>query len=256
MTSGTATTASAVVVAGRPAVVVNGTADEYFVTPANTDYYVTGLVGIHAPHLITACADFYTSDEKAWSTLTVDAEVPSGTSLEVLVSTDPDGLSSNAHSSWVSVMTLTGPETGSRFTEALNIESRWIAAQFRFTASTTQTPELFGFSIRGLPTTDEVVVRLPVAVGDWIERPYRRPYMVRDHGMTVYAAVRAMEGKAVTLSLLRENLVVHGVLQSVEDVTYDRRKRGPTVPFAVLTVHGRKVLADELPFDHLDGGSA
>ena len=254
--SGTASTASAVVVAGQPAVIVNGTVDEYFVVPADTDSYVTGLVGVAAPHLITACADFYTSDEKAWSTVTVDAEVPSGTSLEVLVSTDPDGLGSNSHPSWVSVMTLVGPQTGTRFSEALNLESRWIAVQFRFTATTTATPKLYGFSVRGLPTTDEVVVRLPVAVGDWVERPYRRPYMVRDHGMTVYAALRGMEGKAVTLSLLRENLIVHGVLQSVEDVTYDRRKRGPTVPFAILTVHGRKVVEGEEPFDTLDGGSA
>lgn len=230
--------------AGDPVDVVRVGAKLYCTVAAN-DVFREDTALISQGWLITAMADFYSPSEKAWIGLKVQADnLTANSDLELLVSNDPDGLLDKDHVSWLYIGRLSSTDQVSEELNMSNIYGRYAAVQLRLNSGDLATsPRVTSVALRSYDDSDDLVVRLPVNVSDWIERRHRRPHRVNGWGRRIFNALLGMDGTDITLQLYRPDLTIQGVVSSVQFPVISNSDRGSTTTYSLVEVRGKWIPA-------------
>jgi hypothetical protein len=193
-------------------------------------------------YIITALADFYTSEKKQWVGAKVTTNVVSSGSVKLYTSTlsqDIDNVSAVTWDEQVSINAGTGGEE-----EVMELVSgRWIAAKIELnTDDTAQTPEFLSFAIRGYQLVNDLVVDMPINISDQIERPFRKALTVQGQGELVYQALRNKEGKNVQLEIFRPDTLLRGIIENVSAPVDEISQRGSVTTYCLVRFRGSKVI--------------
>ena len=190
-------------------------------------------------YLIGPAADFFNAAPKVWvgARVTIDT-LPNGTAVDLSYTTDPDALTAPS-TGWTSIIS---DATAGDVTERpiQGVQSRYIAGKVTLTANTakTATPEVAGYSFRGLPLPTEVDWSIPVNVSDRLELPHRKPVLVKNLGQDILDALDGLKGKNMTVTLLRTGQQLVGQLRSVGAPIYGQPERGSITVYALATFRG------------------
>jgi hypothetical protein len=186
-------------------------------------------------------ADFYRADEKSWVTAWSDVLIGTGERVDLFYTTDRNAMFDSESPSWVRVRSYTFDEAG-REIGLPDTVSRSLALMVKLYASPTNTsPRVRAMSARSYPGAGDVIVQLPVDVGDQIERPGRRRIRTNGWGQQVAAALREREGQAVLCRVYRTGDIVRGLVESVATPVRTVTPRGTVTQVAIVTVRGRRV---------------
>lgn len=192
-------------------------------------------------YIMSPLADFYRADEKSWVTAWADVLINSGERVELYYTTDRDAMFDVDSVSWVRVRSYTFSESG-REIGLPDTVSRSLALMAKLYRSDSNTsPRVRSVSSRSYPGAGDVIVQLPVDVGDQIERFGKRRLRTNAWGQQVAEALRAREGQAVLCRVYRTGDVVRGLVESVATPTRAITPRGTVTQVAIVTVRGRRV---------------
>ena len=191
-------------------------------------------------YLITAAADFFTAEKKQWVEAQVEtSEIDSGDSVQLHLSTELGGLSSSTHSSWDLVTNLLSG-SGTVGTQ-LNKVSRYASAKLVITTGDgNSSPTVQSISLRALARPELVVIQIPVNISDRVERPFRKPIVVKNLGETVYQSLKDKEGTPVTLEVYDPAEVIRGVVESVRYPIQSNPNVGSVTHYAIITIRGTR----------------
>lgn len=192
-------------------------------------------------YLVMPFADFFTVEPKRWVGMRAFyGNVTSLRPLAVSYATDPDALLQPTSPLWTPLATYwSNANSGVEVDMPLVPPSRWLGLKLVFSSDGNDTPEVQSVSARGYPTTDDVVVELPVNVSDRIERPNRRPITVPNWGHRMYAELVTRQGDNVRLELFSPSIIVDGVIEKVEVPVVAVLERGAPTLVSLVTVRGK-----------------
>lgn len=191
--------------------------------------------------LIGTMSDFFRADEKSWVTGWADVAV-SGGQVVLYFTTDRAAMSDPNHPSWRRLRTYTTSSEGVEVGLG-GVKARALAGMVKIEAAGDNTsPAVRSMSFRSYPGPGDVIVRLPVDVGDQVERHGRRRLHVRGRGVAVMLpALRDLEGQEVLCRVFRTGDVVRGLVESVATPVPAFTPRGSPTQVSMVTVRGRRV---------------
>jgi hypothetical protein len=200
-----------------------------------TNYVTTG-------YIITALADFFTSEDKQWVGAKLNTNDISSGSIKLSTSTISTDIKDSAASTWQEQITLNSGRGGEE--EVMNlVDGRWIAGKIEITTDDiAQSPELLSFAVRGYQLVNDIIVEMPVNISDHIERPYRKRIRVNGQGELVYQALRNKEGQNVQLEIYRPDTLLRGIIENVSSPIEELSPRGSVTVYCLVRFRGSKVI--------------
>lgn len=202
-------------------------------------------------HLIGPFVDFFRAEDKSWVTGWADVTVEAGQRVELWFTAEREAMFDPDHPSWTRLRSYTSSTEGVEVGLG-DVVARALVGMVKLHRGTSATsPKVRGFSFRAYPTGGDVVIELPVDVGDQVERFGRRRTVVPGWGQQVYEALRGLEGQAIECELYRTGDVVRGLVESVATPISAITPFGSATQVSTVTVRGRRV--DE-PDDIGSGG--
>ena len=194
-------------------------------------------------YIISALADFYTSEKKQWVGAKLNTNGVSFGTVELATTTIPNDINDSTSSTWepqISVASGTGGEE-----EVLElVQGRWMSAKLTITTSdTSQSPELLSFAVRGFQLVNDLVVDMPINISDQVERPFRKALRVNGQGDLIYQALRNKEGQNVQLEIFRPDTLLRGIIENVSSPIEEISARGSVTQYCLVRFRGSKVIA-------------
>jgi len=191
-------------------------------------------------YLITSPADFFTAESKQYVGVEIETETMQNLDeVEVYASTQFEAINSDTDSSWDLVLEHRSGRGGVE--NQLNLVDRFIIGKLVLkSADGTTSPKLNSIQFRALARPELVVVQIPVNLSDRVERPYRKPIMVKNLGETIYQQLKIKEGSAVTLELFDPSEVIRGVVEQISYPVQNNPNIGSVTQYAILTVRGTR----------------
>lgn len=175
----------------------------------SSDYVTTGYV-------ITPLFDHHTSRPKLWSQVTVDiVDVPDAT-VAIYYSTQRSAINDPDHFSWTLAATLEGGESSTH--NVSTPPSRFLALKVVLNTpegDLTTTPEVLSLSSKAYPSGGDMVVTLPVNVGDVIQMRGHQAIKVPGLGRRIFAELYRMSDTSATLDLIDPPLRLRGTIEQV-----------------------------------------
>tara|TARA_A100001388_G_scaffold267374_1_gene241461 strand:+ start:51 stop:2021 length:1971 start_codon:yes stop_codon:yes gene_type:complete len=191
-------------------------------------------------YLVTAAADFFTAEQKQF----VGAEVstfdqPINTEIDLSYSTKFEALDNPDDSSYKSALKQT-IGTGEREAQLTEV-SRYIVGKLTLKSTNNiNTPKLKSLQFRALARPELVVVQIPINLSDRVERPGRKPLLVKGLGNAIYAELKTREGSSVTLELFDPKEIIRGVVERISYPINSNVERGSVTQYAIITVRGTR----------------
>ena len=192
-------------------------------------------------YLITANADFFTAERKQWVEAQIETpDIASGHTVELHVSDDIAGITSSTHSSWDKVIHAQSG-TGTAETQITNKISRYGAMKVVLKSQgSTTAPEVNAIAYRALARPELVLVQIPVNLSDRVERPFRKPFTVKNLGETIYQSLKAKEGTPVVLEIYDPAEVIRGVVEKIQYPIQGNPNFGSVTRYAIITIRGTR----------------
>ena len=195
-------------------------------------------------YIITALADFYTSEKKQWVGAKLSTENIQSGAVKLFTSTFTKDLNDSDATTWEEQVHLTSGVGGDEQVMEL-VNGRWITAKITLsTSDNTQSPKLLAFAIRGFQLVNDLIVEMPVNVSDQIERPFRKAMTIRGQGELIYQALRNKEGKNVELELYRPDTLLRGIIENVSAPIEELSPRGSATYYCLVRFRGSKVTTE------------
>ena len=194
-------------------------------------------------YIVTALADFYTSEKKQWVGAKLNTNGVSAGTVELATSTIPTDIDDINSTTWENQITIASGVGGDEEVLEL-VDGRWITAKLTITTSdTAQSPELLSFAIRGFQLVNDLVVDMPINISDQIERPFRKALRINGQGELIYQALRNKEGKNVQLEIYRPDTLLRGIIENVSSPIEEISPRGSVTQYCIVRFRGSKVIA-------------
>ena len=194
-------------------------------------------------YIVTALADFYTSEKKQWVGAKLNTNGVSAGTVELATSTIPTDIDDIDSATWQNQITIASGVGGDEEVLEL-VDGRWITAKLTITTSdTSQSPELLSFAIRGFQLVNDLVVDMPINISDQIERPFRKALRINGQGELIYQALRNKEGKSVQLEIYRPDTLLRGIIENVSSPIEEISPRGSVTQYCLVRFRGSKVIA-------------
>ena len=194
-------------------------------------------------YIVTALADFYTSEKKQWVGAKLNTNGVSAGTVELATSTIPTDIDNIDSPTWQTQITIASGVGGDEEVLEL-VDGRWITAKLTITTNdTSQSPELLSFAIRGFQLVNDLVVDMPINISDQIERPFRKALRINGQGELIYQALRNKEGKNVQLEIFRPDTLLRGIIENVSSPIEEISPRGSVTQYCIVRFRGSKVIA-------------
>lgn len=194
-------------------------------------------------YIVTALADFYTSEKKQWVGAKLNTNGVSFGTVELATSTIPTDIDNIDSPTWQNQITIASGVGGDEEVLEL-VDGRWITAKLTITTTdTSQSPELLSFAIRGFQLVNDLVVDMPINISDQIERPFRKALRINGQGELIYQALRNKEGKNVQLEIFRPDTLLRGIIENVSSPIEEISPRGSVTQYCIVRFRGSKVIA-------------
>ena len=194
-------------------------------------------------YIVTALADFYTSEKKQWVGAKLNTNGVSAGTVELATSTIPTDIDNIDSTTWENQITIASGIGGDEEVLEL-VNGRWITAKLTITTSdTSQSPELLSFAIRGFQLVNDLVVDMPINISDQVERPFRKALRINGQGELIYQALRNKEGKNVQLEIYRPDTLLRGIIENVSSPIEEISPRGSVTQYCIVRFRGSKVIA-------------
>ena len=194
-------------------------------------------------YIVTALADFYTSEKKQWVGAKLNTNGVSAGTVELATSTIPTDIDNIDSPTWENQITIASGVGGDEEVLEL-VNGRWITAKLTITTSdTSQSPELLSFAIRGFQLVNDLVVDMPINISDQVERPFRKALRINGQGELIYQALRNKEGKNVQLEIYRPDTLLRGIIENVSSPIEEISPRGSVTQYCIVRFRGSKVIA-------------
>ena len=194
-------------------------------------------------YIVTALADFYTSEKKQWVGAKLNTNGVSAGTVELATSTIPTDIDNIDSPTWQTQITIASGIGGDEEVLEL-VDGRWITAKLTITTNdTSQSPELLSFAIRGFQLVNDLVVDMPINISDQIERPFRKALRINGQGELIYQALRNKEGKNVQLEIYRPDTLLRGIIENVSSPIEEISPRGSVTQYCIVRFRGSKVIA-------------
>ena len=190
--------------------------------------------------IIAAPADFFTAENKQFVEASVEVEeLASGESVELHLSNKYESINDSNDSTWdLEVNVLSG--VGEELVQLSRVARYVVAKVVLKSANQTTSPKFKAFRVRALARPELVVIQIPVNISDRVERPFRKPILVRNLGETIYQSLKDKEGNAVTLELYDPAEIVRGVVEKISYPIQSNPNVGSVTQYAILTVRGTR----------------
>ena len=216
--------------------------DRLFATVSGGGIYRETANYVTTGYIITALADFFTSEDKQWVGAKLNTNDISSGTVKLSTSTIPTDIKDSAASTWQEQITLNSGRGGEE--EVMNlVDGRWIAGKIEITTDDiAQSPELLSFAVRGYQLVNDIIVEMPVNISDHIERPYRKRIRVNGQGELVYQALRNKEGQNVQLEIYRPDTLLRGIIENVSSPIEEISPRGSVTVYCLVRFRGSKVI--------------
>ena len=194
-------------------------------------------------YIVTALADFYTSEKKQWVGAKLNTNGVSAGTVELATSTIPTDIDNIDSPTWQNQITIASGVGGDEEVLEL-VDGRWITSKLTITTTdTSQSPELLSFAIRGFQLVNDLVVDMPINISDQIERPFRKALRINGQGELIYQALRNKEGKNVQLEIFRPDTLLRGIIENVSSPIEEISPRGSVTQYCIVRFRGSKVIA-------------
>lgn len=191
-------------------------------------------------YLIGPFGDHFDAGDKNWVGARLETSVvPSGGRVDLYFSTDTDDMSDADSVTWLRGRTAESGETASGEEPLNGIYARGIVGKIVLTKGTSDTPKVRSFGFRSQPGASDVLIDLPVDVGDQVERRNRRPHRVTGRGQALWAALEAKRGRACTLTIFRPDGLFSGQITNVSAPIQVLTARGSVTQYALVTFRGQ-----------------
>lgn len=188
-------------------------------------------------YLITSLADFFTADAKAWAGIKGQLGSAITGSATIAYTTTAGDVDVPAAEGWVNTQVLTS--LSSTEVTLKGVESRYLALKISLEGTTSNSPRFDGFTVRAYPGPGDTLVSIPINVSDTNERHGKRNIRIPGRGSAVFDSLRDLEGTSVTLTLLREGIVLDGTVQQVSQPSPMDPRRGSQWMVSTLVFRGR-----------------
>ena len=190
--------------------------------------------------LIAPPADFFTAENKQFVEASVEVEeLASGESVELHLSNKYEAINDSNDSTWdLEVNALSG--TGEEAVQLQRVARYVVAKVVLKSPNQVNSPKFKAFRVRALARPELVVIQIPVNISDRVERPFRKPILVRNLGETIYQSLKDKEGDAVTLELYDPAEIVRGVVEKISYPIQNNANVGSVTQYAILTVRGTR----------------
>ncbi len=228
-------------------IVISSGADAYLETSA---YESTG-------YLVLSAADFFTAEQKQF----VGAELstinlPDDTSVSLQYSTKFEDLDTPEAATFTNAVTQLGG-TGDEEKQIAEV-SRYIIGKVVLNSTNgVNTPQVKSIQFRALARPELVVAQIPINISDRVERPGRKPLLVKGLGDTLYNTLSSKEGDSVTLELFEPKEVIRGVIEQISYPIQSNEVLGSDTTYAIITVRGtRQGTIEEVTSIHTPGIAA
>ena len=104
----------------------------------------------------------------------------------------------------------------------------------------TSAPEVNSLAYRALARPELVLVQIPVNLSDRVERPFRKPFTVKNLGETIYQSLKDKEGTPVTLEIYDPSEVIRGVVEKIQYPIQGNPNFGSVTRYAIITIRGTR----------------
>lgn len=191
-------------------------------------------------YVVTAAADFYTAEEKQFVGAKVSTlNLSENTSVELKYSNKFEDLDNPENGSYLQAIVQ---NSGSGDLEKqINPVARYIIGKLILKSETgINTPKVKSLEFRALARPELVVAQIPINISDRVERPGRKPVLVKGLGDKLYSKLRELEGDAITLQIFQPNEVIRGVVERVTYPISGSEVIGSDFTFAIITVRGTR----------------
>ena len=194
-------------------------------------------------YIISALADFYTSEKKQWVGAKLNTNGVSFGTVALATTTIPNDINNSASSTWEPQITVASGSGGDEEVLEL-VQGRWMSVRLTITTSdTSQSPELLSFAVRGFQLVNDLVVDMPINISDQVERPFRKALRVNGQGELIYQALRNKEGQNVQLEIFRPDTLLRGIIENVSSPIEEISTRGSVTQYCLVRFRGSKVIA-------------
>lgn len=194
-------------------------------------------------YVISPAVDFYTSADKVWTDITVYATINQGR-LRVSWSSNLDAMHDPNDPSWQQLAAIEATGSTGQPISLSNAYSRWLILKLELdsvASDSTVSSVITAAAVRAQPQGKEIRARVPVNLSDTIERLGRLPLRVPGWGRKIGEQLFMMRGRAVTLELFRDQLVIQGTLERVQMPRQGVGKQGHPGERGYIEVLGRIV---------------
>ena len=190
--------------------------------------------------IIAPPADFFTAENKQFVEASVEVEeLASGESVELHLSNKYESINDSNDSTWdLEVNAQSG--VGEQAVQLSRVARYVVAKVVLKSANQTTSPKFKAFRVRALARPELVVIQIPVNISDRVERPFRKPILVRNLGETIYQSLKDKEGNAVTLELYDPAEIIRGVVEKITYPIQSNANVGSVTQYAILTVRGTR----------------
>ena len=194
-------------------------------------------------YIISALADFYTSENKQWVGAKLNTNGVSSGTVALATTTIPADINNNVSPTWENQITVASGSGGDEEVLEL-VQGRWMSVRLTITTSdTSQSPELLSFAVRGFQLVNDLVVDMPINISDQVERPFRKALRVNGQGELIYQALRNKEGQNVQLEIFRPDTLLRGIIENVSSPIEEISARGSVTQYCLVRFRGSKVIA-------------
>ena len=224
---------------------------------SGSDIYMEQTTYESEGYLVLSAADFFTAEEKQF----VGAEIstinlPEDTSVSLQYSTRFEDLDSPESATFTNALTQLGG-TGDEEKQIAEV-SRYIIGKVVLKSTTNvNTPKVKSVQFRALARPELVVAQIPINISDRVERPGRKPLIVKGLGNTLYKTLSSKEGDSVTLELFEPKEVIRGVVEQISYPIQSNEVLGSDTQYAIITIRGtRQGTVEEVTSIHTPGIAA
>ena len=215
--------------------------DTLFATVSGGGIYRETTSYVTSGYVISALADFFTSEKKQWVGAKVTNNNVTAGAIKLYTSIVPADINNSSATTWIEQVNI-GGGTGGDEQIMENVTGRWLSAKIELsTDDTSQSPEALAFAVRGFQLVEDLIVDIPVNISDQVERPNRKRLRVNGQGDLIYQALRNKEGKNVQLELYRPQTFLRGIIENVSAPVEEVSVRGSVTVYCLVRFRGSKI---------------